>query len=110
MTVLVDEIKTRLGITGSYHDALLSAYVDDVKAFLVSGGVAELVIESDKSTGVIARGVADLWNFGAGDGKFSEMFFQRMTQLVLMGDGVEGSVIVPIEKEDIDECTKCLGD
>ena len=78
---MIEKIKVRLGITGSYHDELLSAYAEDVKAFMVSGGVPSDVVESDVSIGVISRGVADLWNMGAGDGKFSEVFFQRMSQL-----------------------------
>ena len=89
---MIEKIKTRLGITGSYHDALLSAYADDVKAFMLSGGVAQSVIDSDKSIGAIARGVADLWNFGSGDGKFSEVFYQRMTQLKLIDGEVNETV------------------
>lgn len=106
---LVEAIKTRLSITGNYHDALLLAYAEDVKAFMLSGGVAKIIIDSKKSIGVIARGVADLWNYGAGDGKFSEQFFQRMTQLSLMTKSVE-DVLVPIDEEDIDNCTECLKD
>ncbi len=78
---LVDEIKTRLGITGTYHDALITAYADDVKAYLLDAGVSKSVIDSDASVGVISRGVADLWNYGAGDGKFSDVFYQRVIQL-----------------------------
>ena len=113
-TGLIDGIKIRLGVTGMYHDELLFAYADDVKAYLLSGGVAQDIIDSEKSLGVIARGVADLWNYGAGDGKFSEVFYQRMTQLRFLGDSAEGGVsagdIVPITKEEIDDCTGCLDD
>lgn len=113
-TELIDSIKTRLGITGTYHDDTILAYVEDVKAFMLSGGVATIVIDSNKSIGVIARGVADLWNYGAGDGKFSEIFYQRMTQLRLLRYSNEGDVttgdIIPITKEEIDECTGCLDD
>ena len=87
--ILVEEIKIRLGITGNYHDELLARFADDVKAFMVSGGVPKAVVESDISVGVIARGVADLWNLGAGDGKFSQVFFQRLGQLVYESEGSE---------------------
>lgn len=84
--ILTEQIKIRLGITGTFHDALITSFADDVKAFMRSGGVPESIIESEQSVGCIARGVADLWNFGSGDGKFSESFFQRVSQLALEGD------------------------
>lgn len=78
---LVEEIKVRLGLTGNHHDSLLLAYANDTKDYLVSAGVHPEVVDSRKSIGVIARGVADLWNFGAGEGKFSQVFYQRAIQL-----------------------------
>lgn len=77
---LLEEVKTRLAITGTFHDALLSAYIDDVKAYLTSAGVDA---ESASAVGVIARGVADLWNFGSGEGKFSTIFYERVSQLAI---------------------------
>ena len=70
-------VKTALGITGSYQDATLQIYFDEVVAFLIDAGVAESLI----TDGIVARGVADLWNYGAGEGKLSEYFMQRATQL-----------------------------
>lgn len=70
-------VKTALGITGSYQDATLQIYFDEVVAFLIGAGVAEAHI----TDGIVARGVADLWNYGAGEGKLSEYFMQRATQL-----------------------------
>ena len=78
---MLSEVKTRLGITGTFQDAALQGFIDDVKNFLVDAGVPADVISSDASVGVIARGVADTWNYGSGDGEFSEMFFQRAEQL-----------------------------
>lgn len=80
-TELIDGIKTRLGITGMYHDELLLAYADDVKEFMISGGVPSDVVESTLAIGVIAKGVMDLWNFGSGEGQFSNTFIQRVNQL-----------------------------
>lgn len=78
---LLQEIKNRLSITGDFHNDLLSGFATDTKDYLLSAGVKKEVVESEKSIGVIARGVADLWNFGSGDGKFSEVFYQRAIQL-----------------------------
>ncbi|MCQ2308205.1 MAG: hypothetical protein MJ000_11700 [Bacteroidales bacterium] len=80
---VVSEIKTRLGITGNYHDDLLAAHAADVKEFLIGAGVSEEIVNGAKSVGVITRGVSDLWNYGSGDGKFSQTFFQMATQLAL---------------------------
>lgn len=78
---IVSECKTRLGITGEYHDALLLAYAEDARAFLLSAGVPQEVAYGEDAVGCIARGVADLWNLGAGDGKLSSVFMQRAIQL-----------------------------
>ena len=39
------------------------------------------VLENNITPGIVTRGVSDLWNYGAGEGKFSEYFLQRATQL-----------------------------
>ena len=80
---VLDDVKNALGITGSYQDATLQSYVDEVTAFLVDAGVAS----SNITSGVIARGVADLWNYGAGEGKLSSYFMMRASQLALKGSG-----------------------
>ena len=74
-------VKTALGITGNYQDGTLQIYFDEVVAFLIDAGVAESLI----TDGIVARGVADLWNYGAGEGKLSEYFMQRATQLSYKG-------------------------
>lgn len=81
---LLSQVKIRLGITGTYHDDLLTGYIADVKLYLTDAGVPASVLQSDASVGVIARGVSDSWNFGSGDGKFSEMFYQRAAQLAIV--------------------------
>lgn len=78
---LLEAVKLRLGITGTFQDDLLSGYIDDVKNFLKDAGVPTDVINSNASLGVITRGVADTWNYGSGDGEYSKMFFQRAEQL-----------------------------
>lgn len=76
---MLNDVKALLGITGNYQDATLQKYIDEVKAFLIDGGVAEANI----TAGVVARGVSDLWNYGAGEGKLSPYFIQRASQLAL---------------------------
>lgn len=83
---VIDDVKNALGITGDYQNATLQSYIDEVTAFLVDAGVPAAYITS----GVIARGVADLWNYGAGEGKLSSYFMTRATQLALKGSAVNG--------------------
>ena len=77
MNVTLNEVKDALGVTGDYQDATLQVYVDEVIGFLVDAGVKNKNITS----GIVARGVADLWNYGAGDGKLSTYFKERAAQL-----------------------------
>ncbi|MBQ2348089.1 MAG: phage head-tail connector protein [Clostridia bacterium] len=86
-TTLLDKIKQMLSITTNYQDAMLQLYIDDVKAFMKDAGVPVGVIESDAAVGCIARGVSDLWNYGAGTAKLSEYFKQRVIQLAGGSDG-----------------------
>ena len=81
MAYSMTNVKNALGVTGTYQDATLQVYVDEVVSFLVDAGVAEANI----TDGIIARGVADLWNYGAGEGKLSEYFRMRAAQLALKG-------------------------
>ena len=77
----LDDVKNALGITGTYQDATLLIYIDEVVSFLNDAGVKSVNITS----GVVARGVSDLWNYGAGEGKLSSYFIQRASQLALKG-------------------------
>lgn len=77
MAVTLAQVKTALGITGEYQDATLTEYINEVTAFLVDAGIPE-----DKQTsGLVARGVSDLWNYGEAGGVLSPYFFQRAAQL-----------------------------
>lgn len=77
MSATLENVKTALGITGTEQDSTLQVYFDDVVGFLTNAGIQEEKI----TTGLVARGVADLWNYGGNEGKLSEYFFQRATQL-----------------------------
>lgn len=77
--VSLADVKNALGITGDYQDATLQVYIDEVVSFLVDAGVTE----SNITTGIVARGVSDLWNYGSAEGKLSQYFYQRASQLAL---------------------------
>lgn len=74
---MLEAVKIGIGVTGNYQDATIDGYIAEVKDFLVDSGVKPQNI----TTGVVVRGVSDLWNYGAGEGKFSEYFLQRASQL-----------------------------
>lgn len=80
---MLEDMKKNLGITGNFLNDTISGYIKEVKDFLLDGGVPEEIIESEKSIGIITRGVSDLWNYGSGGTSFSPYFLQRVTQLSL---------------------------
>ena len=78
---MLTNVKYALGIEGDYQDNALSEYIEEVIDFLTDAGIAT----SNIKAGLVARGVSDLWNYGAGGGKLSEYFLQRATQLSYKG-------------------------
>ena len=76
---MLTDVKKLLGITGTYQDDTIQGYINEVVAFLVDSGIPS----ADITPGIVARGVADLWNYGGNTGKLSEYFMQRATQLGL---------------------------
>ena len=106
MINLLEKIKEMLGITGNYHDALLQNYIDEVKQYLLDGGVQSEVVESTASTGAIAKGVIDLWDYGSGNGKLSPYFKERAIQLAMKskstGGGTESSGGGTIDYNDLE--------
>lgn len=80
------DVKNSLGITGDYQDATVQQWITETVAFLKDAGVPESSITS----GLVARGVADLWNYGAGDGKLSSYFMIRASQLALKAGASNG--------------------
>jgi hypothetical protein len=73
---MLTSVKKALNIGGTYQDDAIKAYINEVKAFLSAAGVSE----ANMTPGLVARGVADLWQYGAGEGKLSEYFMQRTIQ------------------------------
>ena len=74
---MLEKVKELLGITGDYQDGTVQDYIDEAKDFLIDAGVKEQNI----TAGILARGVADLWNYGGAKGELSDYFKQRATQL-----------------------------
>ena len=70
-------VKQALNITGEDQDAALLQWIEEALEFVKDAGVKPENI----TKGLIARGVSDLWNYGAGDGRLSEYFCWRVTQL-----------------------------
>lgn len=79
ISINIESVKTSIGITGDYQDETIRSWIGEVVAFLTDAGVKE----SNITTGIVARGVLDLWNYGSGDGRLSEYFMQRAAQLAL---------------------------
>ena len=75
--VSLSDVKSALGIVGEYQDATLTVYMDEVMNFLRDAGVPD----AKMTAGLVARGVSDLWSYGQGDGKLSQYFIQRASQL-----------------------------
>lgn len=78
---MLSGVKNALGIGGTYQDNTISEYINEVLDFLKGAGVD---VDSVKP-GLVARGVSDLWNYGAGGGKLSEYFMQKATQMSYKG-------------------------
>lgn len=77
MNPMLEPVKKALGITGTYQNDTVNEYILEVEAFLIDAGVKK----SNITVGLVARGVSDLWNYGATKGKLSEYFMQRAAQL-----------------------------
>ena len=86
-TELLEKVKIALfgSSAGAWRDEMLMIYINEVKAFMIDAGVSESVIESSVSVGCIAIGVNDLWNYAAGEAKFSDYFYKRVKQLTRVG-------------------------
>ena len=76
-TTMLTGVKKALGIEGTYQDDTITQYIDEVTDYLTDAGVASSYI----TVGIVSRGVSDLWNYGASEGKLSEYFMHRAAQL-----------------------------
>lgn len=74
---MLNQVKSALNITGTYQDATITEYINEVIAFLEDAGVKSANI----TAGAVARGVSDLWNYGDKGGELSSYFKMRAIQL-----------------------------
>lgn len=86
--VVLAGVKNALGVTGTYMDATISIYIDEITDYMANAGVSAALISA--SVGVITRGVNDLWNNNAGNGKLSPYFYDRVSQLALKSSAAGG--------------------
>ena len=90
---LLIKVKVGLGNIPSHLDETITLYIDEVIHYLLSAGVSTELIDlktdyiDPKCVGVIIRGVSDLWNYGNGDTKLSDYFYQRADQLRSVNNG-----------------------
>ena len=84
---LLLQVKNTLNINGTHFDETLQLIIDEVKGYMLSAGVTADVLGSTLAVGCIARGVADLWNYGNGDTKLSAYFYERAAQLRMIERG-----------------------
>lgn len=78
---MLETVKQAIGVTGTYQDATIALYISEVGEYMRDAGVPSAIIGTEQAAGVTARGVADLWNYGAGDGRLSPYFYERCIQL-----------------------------
>lgn len=103
MATMLEAVKSMIGVTGDYQDATLTGYIAEVKEYLLGAGVSSETVEAATSAGIIARGVTDLWNYGAGKGELSPYFKERAIQLASKNPG--GSSESPAGVSDYNDLT-----
>lgn len=86
---MLSSVKYALNITGTYQDSTMQMYIDEVNEYMLAAGVPASLIGTKTTAGTVARGVSDLWNYGAGSGKLSSYFYERVIQLS-SGGGLHG--------------------
>jgi hypothetical protein len=67
----------------SHFDGVLNQKILVVKSYMTRAGVSAAAMEDDMAVGIIVMGVADLWNIGGGEIKFSPAFNTLLSQLAL---------------------------
>lgn len=75
---MLEQVKKFLGITGKFQDETISGWIDEIKQLMIDGGISPSIVNDDKSAGVIAKGIDDVY-FQKTD--LSNYFWQRATQL-----------------------------
>jgi len=84
---LLIECKKGLNIQveSTAFDGVLTQKILAVKSFMTGAGVTDDMLADNLAIGAIVMGVADLWNAGGGEIKFSPVFVSLVTQLAARG-------------------------
>lgn len=75
---MLEKVKKNLGITGTFQDDMVQGWIDEIKQLMIDGGIPSSIVNNEKSAGVIAKGIDDVY-FQKTD--LSNYFWQRATQL-----------------------------
>lgn len=75
---MLERVKKSLGITGNYQDEIIQIWIDEIKQLMIDGGIAPSIVNDEKSAGVIAKGIDDVYFQKT---NLSTYFWQRVTQL-----------------------------
>lgn len=75
---MLEKVKKSLGITGNYQDEIIQIWIDEIKQLMIDGGIAPSIVNDEKSAGVIAKGIDDVYFQKT---NLSTYFWQRATQL-----------------------------
>ena len=78
---ILEAVKARKNITGTYHDSALNGYITDAIELLADAGVPDEVIRHISSLGCITSIVTDIWNNDGGAADLSPYTQKRITQL-----------------------------
>lgn len=83
---MLEKVKKMLNITSDYMNDVIGLWIDETVRFMCDAGIDKRVAMSDYAVGVVARGVADLYDLGSGSGSFSPHFKSSVVQLSLLTD------------------------
>ncbi|MEN6349332.1 MAG: Ig-like domain-containing protein [Syntrophomonas sp.] len=77
-------------------DAVLTQKLLAVKSYMLNAGVSQEMMADHLAVGIIVMGVADLWNMGGGEIKFSPVFNSLLSQLAI-SSSVLTVISIPID-------------
>ncbi len=75
---MLEKVKKSLGITGKFQDETIQGWINEIQQLMIDGGISPSIVNDEKSAGVIAKGIDDLYFQKT---NLSQYFWQRATQL-----------------------------
>lgn len=87
---MLEHVKASLGQAGNdYINSTFLPLIEEVRGYLDTAGIPYDETNAKPFGGIVARGVADLWNFGAGEAELSHYFHERASQLALKWEAMK---------------------